>query len=137
MSFKATLKIEGKEYRILNCHYAFHQPYATGGHPIGRVEAGLINLEIESTGDLLIAQWSLSPSAKKSGSIQFHQSASFEQRMKELIFTDAYLVDYAESFSNHGDSPMTERITLTAQAIKLSSGMGSGGEVEHINQLGV
>jgi hypothetical protein len=132
MSFKASLLIEGKTFRVLNCHYAFHQHTDTTGRPSSNVKGGTIELEVESSGDLTLAQWTVAPDLMKEGSIVFYKRDG-EQRMKEITFKNAYMVSYAESFSNFGENPMTERVTVSAQEMKVQSGSGGGGEVLHKN----
>ena len=50
--------------------------------------------------------------------------------MKEITFEDAFMVNYAETFSNFGEHPMTERVTLSAKKISVQSGKGAA---EHSN----
>ncbi|MBL0104981.1 MAG: phage tail protein [Bacteroidetes bacterium] len=130
MSFKASLVIEGKTFRVLSCHYAFNQFTDSTGRPVSNVKGGTIDIEVESSGDLTLAQWTVSPNLMKDGSLIFYKRDG-EQRMKEISFKQAYMVSYAEAFSNFGETPMIERVTVSAKEIKVQS--GGGGEVLHKN----
>ena len=58
---------------------------------------------------------------RKDGSIVFLKRDS-DATLKELKFTEAYLVDYSENFSSVGDMAVTETFTLSAKEIELGSG---------------
>lgn len=55
--YNAELVIEGKTYRVMHCDYAFNQPITETGRPNGRVFGGLLNLEIETSGDITFIHW--------------------------------------------------------------------------------
>ncbi len=133
MSFKATLTIEGKTWRVFSCRYAFQQPTDSSGLPSSRVHGGTVELEVESTGDLSLAQWTLDPTMVKDGKITFYQRDG-EQRLKEIEFKTAFMVSYVDSFSNFGDNAMVERVIISANQLTITSTPSSGGTVvEHRN----
>ncbi len=133
MSFKASILIDGKTWRVLNCQYSFSQPADVDtGLPMARVRGGSIDLEIESTGDLSFAAWMLDSRGVKNGTITFYQRDG-EQRLKDIKFKSGFLIFYKEQFSNHGDQPMVESVTISSQEITITSSIGGGGEIIHQN----
>ena len=123
MAFKATMSLDGKTYRVYHCNYGFHQGIDSRGHPQSAVSGGTIELELESDGDLTIANWMLNPDKIYDGSITIYKRDG-EQRMKQIFFKKAFLVSYAESFANFGDNPMTERITISANEVQIENSKG-------------
>jgi len=126
MSFKAKLKVAGKEYNVLNCSYGLSQETDATGRPSSVSRGGMITIEVESTSDTSLSDWMFNNFEMKSGSIVFLKRDT-EATSKELNFTDAYAVKYNENFDASGNNPMTEKITLSAREI----GVGNG---EHVNE---
>lgn len=126
MSFKAKLKVSGKEVNVLSCHYALKQETDPTGRPSSITRGGKITLTVESTGETAFFEWMTNSFERKDGSIVFLKRDS-DATLKELKFTEAYLVDYRENFDSTGDNPVTETFTLSSKSIKLGNG-------EHINE---
>jgi len=121
MSFKAKLKVAGKELNVLACNYAMHQETDATGRPSAITRGGKINLTVESTGDTSFFEWMCNNFERKDGSVVFIKRDT-DATLKELKFKEAYLVDYRENFDNTGDNPVTESFTLSAKEIELGSG---------------
>ncbi|MDH7446803.1 type VI secretion system tube protein TssD [Aquimarina sp. 2201CG14-23] len=125
MSFKAKLKVGGKEYNVLNCNYGLHQETDATGRPSSITRGGMISIEVESTADTSLSDWMFNNFELRSGSIVFLKRDT-EATAKELTFTDAYAVKYVENFDATGKNPMIERITISARSIAVGNG-------EHVN----
>lgn len=121
MSFKAKFKVAGKEHNVLDCHYSLKQETDATGRPSSVTRGGKITVTIESTGDTSFFEWMTNSFERKDGSIVFLKRDS-DATLKELKFTEAYLVDYSENFSSVGDMSVTETFTLSAKEIELGSG---------------
>ena len=121
MSFKAKLKVSGKEFNILACQYSLKQETDATGRPSSVTRGGKITVTVESTGDSSFFEWMTNSFERKDGSITFLKRDS-DATLKELKFTEAYLVDYTEDFYSTGDSPAKETFTLSAKEIELGSG---------------
>jgi type VI protein secretion system component Hcp len=121
MSFKSKLKVAGKEVNVLACSYALKQETDATGRPSSITRGGKITLTVESTGDTSFFEWMTNNFERKDGSIVFVKRDT-DATLKELKFTEAYLVDYKENFDNNDESPITETFTLSAQAIEVGSG---------------
>ena len=121
MSFKAKLKVAGKELNVLGCSYALHQETDPTGRPSAITRGGKINIVVESTGDTSFFEWMTNNFERKDGSIVFVKRDT-DATLKELKFKEAYLVDYKENFDSTGENPVTECFTLSAKEIDMGSG---------------
>jgi hypothetical protein len=121
MSFKLRLKVAGKDVNVLNATYALKQETDTTGRPSSITRGGKITLTVESTGDSTFFEWITNNFERKDGSIIFIKRDT-DATMKELKFTEAYLVDYRENFDASNELPVTETFTLSAKTIEVGSG---------------
>jgi hypothetical protein len=62
-----------------------------------------------------------------SGNVKFFKRDSETAIMKQVDFTDAYLVSYDETFSHESSNPMVVTATLSAKELKV-------GSAEHKNE---
>ncbi|HEY4111039.1 type VI secretion system tube protein TssD [Puia sp.] len=121
MSFKAKLNVGGKDVNVLSCNYSLKQETDATGRPSSITRGGKINLIVESTGDTTFFEWMTNNFERKDGTITFVKRDS-DATMKQLKFTEAYVVDYRENFDATGDNPVTESFTLSARVISVGSG---------------
>ncbi|WP_299242755.1 type VI secretion system tube protein TssD [uncultured Aquimarina sp.] len=121
MSFKAKLKVGGKEYNVLNCNYGLSQETDATGRPSSVTRGGMITIEVESTADTSLSDWMFNNFEMRDGSIVFLKRDT-DAKAKELNFTNAYAVKYIENFDSTGKNPMTEKITLSAREIGVGNG---------------
>jgi ADP-ribosylglycohydrolase len=126
MSFKATLKVDGNEYRVLNCSYSLNQEVDKTGRPSSTVRGGIVNLNIESTDDTSMFEWMCDSYMRKDATVTFNKRDE-DSKMKELEIKEAYMINYEESFDDTGTGAMTQSFSLSAKSIKL-------GEGEHENE---
>ncbi len=119
MAYKATLKIGSKEYDVLSSNFAFSRSVDPKGRPSSGVYGGEINFTVESYGDTTIVEMMLNQQHKaQSGTLSFDQGTS-DGKMKEIKFTDAFIISYAESASAHGADAMTINFTVSAREIQI------------------
>jgi hypothetical protein len=121
MSFKATFKVDGEEYRVLNCRYSLHQEVDKTGRPSSTTRTGTIDLTIESTDDTSLFEWMCDSYMRKDATIVFNKRDE-DSKMKELEITEAYMVMYEEAFDDSGTGAMTESFSLSARGIKMGNG---------------
>jgi type VI protein secretion system component Hcp len=121
MSFKAKLKVAGKELNVLSSHYSLKQETDATGRPSAITRGGKITVTVEGSGDTTFFEWMCNNFERKEGSVVFIKRDG-DATMKELKFKEAYLVDYSENFDNTGDSPITETFTISAKEITLGTG---------------
>jgi hypothetical protein len=121
MSFKAKLKVAGKEYNVLNVSYGLFQETDATGRPSTVSRGGKIDVTVEGTGATDFFEWMTNSFERKDGSVVFFKRDS-EATLKELKFTEAYLVKHKERFDATGDNPLTETFTISARKIEMGSG---------------
>ncbi|AEW85588.1 phage tail protein [Flavobacterium columnare] len=121
MSFKAKLAVAGKEYTVLNVNYGLFQETDATGRPSTVTRGGKIELTIEGTADTSFFEWMTNSFERKDGSVKFFKRDS-EAVLKELKFSEGYLVKFRENFDSTGVNPLTETFTISAKKIELGSG---------------
>ncbi len=126
MSFKAKLKVGGKEVNVLQVSYDLAQEVDPTGRPSSITRGGRIKLQVESTGDSFFFEWMCNNFERKDGVVTFLKRDT-DAKSKELEFKEGYLVKYEESFEAINSIPMIETFTISAQQIKVGSG-------EHVNE---
>lgn len=127
MSFKAKLKLGGKEFDVLHCSYTFRRDVDAKGRPASGVYGGTVQVEIESTDDTSVLESMLNNIHKsQKGSVTF-QKREEDSKMKELTFEDAYIIQYSESLDSVGSNPMRINFVLSARTLKI-------GNAQHQNE---
>ncbi len=121
MSFKTKLKLSGKEYNVLNMNYGLIQETDPTGRPSSIARGGKIDITVESTGDTELFELMTNSFERKDGSVVFYKRDN-DATLKELKFTEAYVVKYRENYDSTGRNPLTETITLSAKRIQMGSG---------------
>ncbi len=121
MSFKAKLKVGGKEVNVLGMSYDLKQDTDPTGRPSSVTRGGKINVTIESTGDTTFFEWMCNSFERKDGSIVFSKRDS-DATLKELGWKEGYLVDYNENFDSTGANPVTESFTISAKELSMGTG---------------
>lgn len=121
MAFKAVMKINDQEYRIESCSYGFHRSIDNHGRPQTKTQGGTINVSVESTTDTFLSDWMFNAFETKNGEITFFKTNS-DSAAKTLKFTDAYLVDFQESFEAHGGVAMIANIVISSRLLQIGDG---------------
>ncbi|MBK8566763.1 MAG: phage tail protein [Saprospiraceae bacterium] len=119
--FNAKLKIEGKEFAILKCHYVLDRDTDLSGRPSTDIRAGKVTMQIESSSDTMFYDWVINAYAQKDGEIEFYKRND-PTPAKVLKFEEAYMVDYGEDFDVVGgnkEQPMVETFTVSARKLTL------------------
>jgi hypothetical protein len=127
MAFKAKFNVDGEEYNILSCSYHFYQETDVTGRPSSVARGGQVNVTVETTDSNKLLEWMTDSWKLLSGNIKFFKRDSETAIMKQVDFTDAYLVSYDETFSHESSNPMVTTFTLSAKEIKV-------GSAEHKNE---
>lgn len=124
-SFKATLKVNGKEFDVLAVNYSFNQKTDEQGRPASDVRKGNITVSIVGSDDDSTLGWMIDPYKKTNGSIVF-EKIDQASTLKELKFEDAYCVGFTENFSSVDNEPLTITLTISARKVTLGSGTHEG-----------
>lgn len=121
MSFKSILKVAGKNYNVLSINYGLFQETDATGRPSTITRGGKIDITVESTGETDLFEWMTNSFERKDGSVVFFKRDT-EATLKELKFSEAYLVKHKEKFDASGDNPLTETFTISAREIEMGTG---------------
>ena len=121
MSFKAVLEVAGKKYNVLSVNYGLFQETDATGRPSTITRGGKIDVTVEGTGETDLFEWMTNSFERKDGKVVFFKRDS-EATLKELKFTEAYLVKHRERFDASGDNPLTEVFTISAREIEMGTG---------------
>ncbi len=121
MSFKSKLSVGGKELNILDASYSLFQEIDPTGRPSSVTRGGTITLTVESTGDSFFFEWMTNNFDRKDGKILYVKRDT-DAKMKEVSFTEAYMVKYNEKFDASGDNPLTETFTISAREMTIGEG---------------
>ncbi|WP_144283264.1 type VI secretion system tube protein TssD [Chryseobacterium echinoideorum] len=121
MSFKSILKVSGKSYNVLSINYGLFQETDATGRPSTITRGGKIDITVESTGETDLFEWMTNSFERKDGSVVFYKRDT-EATLKELKFSEAYLVKHKEKFDASGDNPLTETFTISARELEMGTG---------------
>lgn len=119
MSFRAILKVDGEESKVLHCSYSFLKVTDSTGKPTSIPQGGMVTIRVESNGKTNFYDWMISPTQVKSGDITFYRRDEMS-KLKSLEFADAHCVAYNETFDHQGTHPMQVEIKLSARELKLN-----------------
>ena len=119
MAHQAKLKIEKKEYHVVNCEYEFVQPVKENGQPAGRPACGMIQIAVVSPddNDMFLHDWMQSSTEHKDGQITFSVVDAGNQSTKTLHFKRAYCVRLHEYFNLQNEMQMFTKIDISAAEI--------------------
>jgi hypothetical protein len=121
MAFKATINIGAKEFDVLQCSYSLSRDVDAKGRPSSGVYGGSIQVEVESTADTSVIESMVNNQYKPlSGTITFKKSDE-DAKMKELSFTDGYIIQYNEGMSITGSDAMTLSFVISSRALKIGN----------------
>jgi hypothetical protein len=130
MAFKAKFSFDGGQsdgYNIISCSYHFYQDTDVTGRPSSVARGGQITVTVESSDDNKLLEWMIDSYKLHGGSLKFFKRDSESAIMKQVDYTDAYLVGYDETFTHESSMPMLLTVTLSAKTIKV-------GSAEHKNE---
>lgn len=132
MSFKVKLEFGGHEYRVLEVNYGLSQLTDAAGRPSSVVRGGKITVSVESSGNTDLFERATDSFNRGDGKIIFLKRDS-NATLKEIVFKDAYIVEYTESFSGGGvvgstkfvnssdENPAIETVTFSAQILQVNN----------------
>jgi hypothetical protein len=121
MAFKATISLGAKTFDVLQCSYALNRDVDAKGRPSSGVYGGTIQVEVESTEDTSVIESMVNNQYKPiNGTITFKKSDE-DAKMKELDFTEGYIIQYNEGISITGNNPMTLSFVISARTLKIGN----------------
>ncbi|MDP5199145.1 type VI secretion system tube protein TssD [Flavobacterium sp. DG2-3] len=111
MAALGILKLENKEFLILEFNYKCVQLLDALGKPSARPSGWIIDLMIESDSDTTLLEWTLS-NAPKDGIITFYKHDGMS-KFKEIKFEKSYCISHKEIFEADGNLPMRQIIQIS------------------------
>ncbi|MBO9153819.1 type VI secretion system tube protein TssD [Chitinophaga sp. GCM10012297] len=126
MAFKATLQLGSKEYDVLQCSFSLNRDVDAKGRPSSGVYGGTIHVEVESTEDTSVIESMVNSQFKPFSGKVIIKKTDEDAKMKELFFSNGYIIQYNEGINVVGNHPMTLSFVISAQSLKL-------GNAEHVN----
>ena len=126
MSFKTIWEYAGKKRNVLSVEYAMLQETDKTGRPSSVTRGGKIFITVEGTGETDLFEWMTNSFERKDGVIKFIKRDS-DATLKELKFTEAYIVKDTADFDASGENPLTGTLVLSAREIEL-------GNAKHTNE---
>jgi hypothetical protein len=121
MSFKSKLIVGGKTLNILNAKYKLFQEIDATGRPSSITRGGTIEVSVESTGDSFFFEWMSDNFDRKDGTIEYSKRDT-DAKLKEVKFTEAYMVTYKEEFDSTGTNPLVETFTISCRELTIGNG---------------
>ena len=120
MAFRATLNFGGKEFDVLDCSYDLKRDVDSKGRPSSGIYGGQIHLHVESTDDTSILEQMINQFKPTQGSVIFKKGDE-EAKLKELSWTNGYIVEFKESIDIVGSKPMTIQFVISAQTLSVGT----------------
>ncbi len=121
MAFKGSFKFSSnsnKEFDVLDCNFKFYRDVDKKGRPSSDIYGGKITVVVESAPDTDILETMFAQFKPCAGSVIF-KKADEEAKMKELVFENAYIIEYEEGLNVSNESPMAIKFVISAQIIKM------------------
>jgi Hemolysin coregulated protein Hcp (TssD) len=117
-------ELEGAKAQVLDLSYSFSRTTdPEKGQPTKVVKNGLIILTIRSDEKEMkgkIIKWMGAQDKAKEGKITIFSDADQTKKLKEIEFSNGFVVAYQERFNSVGDSANTqETFSITAEKIKV------------------
>jgi len=126
MAFKATLTFSGKDYDVLQCSYSLHRDVDPKGRPTSGIYGGKIDIVVESNQDTSVIEAMVNNQFKTVTGKLIIKKQDEDAKMKEISFTDGYIIYFSEGMNAYSDSPMTLSFQISARQIKI-------GDADHEN----
>jgi hypothetical protein len=122
MSFKCVFKLDNNEFNVLNFDISFDRPIDNFKRPAGLIRGCTIDFTVETSSNVALFSWFSTQFQTKNGTFTFMQRDS-EQKMREVEFTDGYIIKYNENFSSFGDNPFVINILVSCNEVRIQSAM--------------
>jgi hypothetical protein len=97
MAHKAIMKIEEKDFLLLELTSHLQQKTDAHGRPVSQVHGGELQFAILGTDDDLLANWATDKKKKHDGTISLFQWEQ-DTKFRTIDFKNAFVTFYAESF---------------------------------------
>ncbi len=118
-SFRAVLELAGKQIDVLFSDVEFSRKTDTKGKPVASIFGGRIKVTIESTEDTSIIESMLNNQFRTVNGSILYKKTEEDTKLKQIIFSNAYIVYYREIFNPKKAIEMRTHITFSAEEISI------------------
>ena len=135
MAHQATLKIEKKEYNLLECSYEFKQTMEEYARPTERPTGGEIAFKIVSPddSDMFFHEWMKGYDNAKDGEIKMSVvGGKGDISSRTLTFKNAYCIYLKENFNAYGDNEEAVSTQMYTELKIMASEIAFGGNSESV-----
>lgn len=110
-----------KKREVAYVKYELNQQTDVEGQPTGTTRGGKIHIRVKSRedGSSDIMEWMCDSYMSKNGTITFPDRKG--GKMKELSFTEGYVVEYSETYDNSNEMQQYEEFTISAREIQVGN----------------
>ena len=124
MAHTAQLKIESKNYNVIECAYKLIKPLKKNGQPSGFSRGEKIEITVVSPedSDMLLHDWMQSATDHKDGKIIFSVVDTGSPSIKTLHFKKALCMSLYEYFNSQNSVQMLTKISIEAAEISFGGG---------------
>lgn len=127
MAFRADLKLDDIDFRVLDFTYNFHRAVdPANGQVASRMYGGTLSFEVEVTADNDLWAYIITNKEIQKGEVTFRKTDE-DSAMKTISFERACLVDMTEHFSSIGGQPMSMRFVISCEVLTMKG-------IKHENQ---
>ncbi len=126
MALQGRVKIQGREYGVVECEYEFSQSVDDTGKPTTRTQGGTIKFVMPTTSDddQFFYKWMFNKTAVYSGTFRFCVFSNDNRRKyKTVEFTNAYCIGLKDNFCDNDSKLMYTTIKLSAEVIRVGTGV--------------
>ncbi|MCD8203198.1 MAG: hypothetical protein LUD48_06130 [Prevotella sp.] len=126
MALQGRVKIQGREYGVVECEYEFSQSVDDTGKPTTRTQGGTIKFVMPTTSDddQFFYKWMFDKTAVYSGTFRFCVFSNDNRRKyKTVEFTNAYCIGLKDNFCDNDSKLMYTTIKLSAEVIRVGTGV--------------
>ncbi|MBK7086162.1 MAG: hypothetical protein IPH53_16450 [Flavobacteriales bacterium] len=113
---KTILKLDGKEFPLLQLSYSLQRQTDHNGKPAEDVR-GAACISAWRVRTTPFAQWMTSPFTRKNGEHRMDRQQGQPAEVHQ--FTDAHCVGYSESFNSTDSKPMIENVVVSARKLEI------------------
>lgn len=117
-SFSATLKVNGKNYKLHSSHFSAVQMITAEGKPASRARAGEIVVSLILGDDTSLLEWMLDSYKRMDGSITYRKTNE-NSTLKELTFKQAFCTSYSESFAANSSEDTVVTLCFVGEDVEL------------------
>jgi len=118
MSISVKLNLLNREYNLLELTYSLKQEVDDFGRPCSETQCGLINLLVDATNNTGLVEHIGNVDNPLQGKISFFNVVT-DQKIKEIEFSNGFIIYYEEMFSTESSVLCKEKLTISAQNIRL------------------